>query len=57
MAANLQQRAEWDDSLDPNFMNFQKAFENVDLSTLWNLLRMYRILQNLFIIIIEGLRI
>ena len=50
----IQQSLEWNAPLYLNFVDFEKAFDSVDRSTLWKLLRHYGIPQKLVNIIRES---
>ncbi|VDP34609.1 unnamed protein product [Schistosoma mattheei] len=39
----VEQSIEWNSSLYINFIDYEKAFDSVDRTTLWKLLRHYRI--------------
>ncbi|VDP32908.1 unnamed protein product [Schistosoma margrebowiei] len=39
----VEQSVEWNSSLYINFIDYEKAFDNVDRRTLWKLLRHYRV--------------
>ncbi|VDO80586.1 unnamed protein product [Schistosoma margrebowiei] len=47
----VEQSTEWNSSLYINFIDYEKAFDSVDRTTLWKLLRYYRVPQRIVNII------
>ncbi|VDP42807.1 unnamed protein product [Schistosoma margrebowiei] len=47
----VEQSIEWNSSLYINFIDYEKAFDSVDRTTLWKLLRHYGVPQKIFNII------
>ena len=48
----IEQSLEWNSSLHINFIDFEKAFDNVDRETLWKILRYHGVPEKLINIII-----
>ncbi|VDP67196.1 unnamed protein product [Schistosoma curassoni] len=47
----VEQSIEWNTSLYINFIDYEKAFDSVDMRTLWKLLRHYGVREKIFNII------
>ena len=47
----IEQTLEWNSSAYINFVDYQKAFDSVDRTTLWKLMRHYKIPKKLLILL------